>query len=416
MATSFLKVTDSGITTLATDISTTTETSITVPVSASALFPTTGNFMVDVYNNSDPVVASSYERLLVTNVSGTTWTVTRGRDGTTPQIFSIGHAIRLNILAKHITDSTSAINAAENNIDTNTANINTLQGKTSGLSSGTKLTASADPNITYYGTSRQAIVNGNFTVNQRGYVSGAVLSAGAYGHDRWKAGALGGDYTFTQLANSTTITINTGKSLIQVIEDKNVVGGSYTLSWEGTAQARAGVNSATPSGSYFASPLIITGQTAGTVMSIEFNQGTLGKAILNLGTVALPFQSKSFEEELRSCQRYFEKSYIYSVAVGSNTGAANGILLVPTNSDANNAATTSSVFFQVPKRNNSWTGNFYDDIGNISKIRHGNTSNVALAGGSIFAFKGDTSFTYDFLATTATSNRYFFHWTVDNEL
>jgi len=165
---------------------------------------------------------------------------------------------------------------------------------------------------TNYGMARQAIMNGNFVVNQRVYVSGATLAVGAYGHDRWKAGASGGDYTFTQLASSTQITIASGKSLIQVIEDKNVVGGNMMLSWTGTAQARVGINSATPSGSYASSPIAITTQTAGTVMSVEFNTGTLGKVIVNSGTVALPFQPKSYEEELRACQRYYETGFFYA--------------------------------------------------------------------------------------------------------
>jgi len=107
------------------------------------------------------------------------------------------------------------------------------------------------------------IINGDFRVSQYGYVSAAVLAAGIYGHDQWKAGAAGGDYSFTQLKSSTQITIASGKTLIQPIEDINVVGGSYILSWTGTAQARAGVNTLTPSGAYAASPLLITGQTAG---------------------------------------------------------------------------------------------------------------------------------------------------------
>jgi len=157
----------------------------------------------------------------------------------------------------------------------------------------------------YNSLSYQALINGGFTVNQRVYVSDATLAAGAYGHDRWKAGAGGGDYTFTQLPQSTQITIKTGKSLIQVVEDKNVIGGTYTLSWEGTAQARFGKDSATPSGSYATSPLTITGQTAGTVMSVEFNEGTLGQVSCANSSVALPFMPKSYEEELRACQRYY---------------------------------------------------------------------------------------------------------------
>ena len=152
---------------------------------------------------------------------------------------------------------------------------------------------------------RNILFNADFRINQRAYVSAATLAAGAYGHDRFKAGASGGDYSFTQLASSTQVTIASGKSLIQVVEDKNVVGGSYVLSWTGTALARVGVNSATPSGTFVVSPLLITGQTAGTTMSVEFNAGTLATAQLELGTVATPFERRPVGLELALCQRYF---------------------------------------------------------------------------------------------------------------
>jgi hypothetical protein len=151
------------------------------------------------------------------------------------------------------------------------------------------------------------VINGDFRINQGGYVSAAVLAAAAYGHDQWKAGAAGGDYSFTQLKSSTQITIASGKSLIQPIEDANVVGGSYVLSWTGTAQARAGINTLTPSGAYAGSPLLIAGQTAGTVMSIEFNTGTLGTVKLESGTVATPFVMRPYDQELVACMRYFYK-------------------------------------------------------------------------------------------------------------
>lgn len=151
------------------------------------------------------------------------------------------------------------------------------------------------------------IINGDFRINQGGYVSAAVLAAGLYGHDQWKAGASGGDYSFTQLKSSTQITIASGKSLIQPIEDVNVAGGSYVLSWTGTAQARAGVNTLTPSGSYAASPLLIAGQTAGTVMSIEFNAGTLGTVKLESGSLTTPFIMRPYDRELVTCLRYYEK-------------------------------------------------------------------------------------------------------------
>ena len=155
---------------------------------------------------------------------------------------------------------------------------------------------------------RNALINGGFTINQRAYVSGATLASTVYGHDRWKAGAGGGNYSFTQLNSDTTITIAAGKSLIQVVEDKNVQGTSYVLSWTGTSQARYAVNSATPAGAYAASPVLITGQTAGTTMSVEFDAGTLGKTQLEVGAVATAFEIRSVGTELALCQRYFEKS------------------------------------------------------------------------------------------------------------
>jgi len=178
---------------------------------------------------------------------------------------------------------------------------------------------------------RNALFNADFRINQRGYVSAATLAAGAYGHDRFKAGASGGDYSFTQLNSSTQVTIASGKSLIQVVEDKNVVGGSYVLSWTGTALARVGVDSATPSGTFVVSPVLITGQTAGTTMSVEFNAGTLATAQLELGTVATPFERRPIGLELALCQRYFR---IAGTSVGvvnavNNVGRMTGVHPVP---------------------------------------------------------------------------------------
>jgi len=187
----------------------------------------------------------------------------------------------------------------------------------------------ARANIAVPGAS--VVINGDFRINQGGYVSGAGLSAGLYGHDQWKGGASGAIYSFTQLKSSTQITITAG-SLIQPIEDVYVAGGSYVLTWTGTAQARAGVNTLTPSGSYVASPLLIAGQTAGTVMSIEFNSGTLGTVKLESGTIASPFIMRPLDQDLAACQRYYWKSigtasgypaiignaYAGSVVVGAN--------------------------------------------------------------------------------------------------
>jgi hypothetical protein len=201
---------------------------------------------------------------------------------------------------------------------------------------------------------RNILFNADFRINQRGYVSAGTLAAGAYGHDRFKAGASGGNYSFTQLASSTQITIASGKSLIQVVEDKNVVGGSYVLSWTGTALGRVGVNSATPSGTFVVSPILITGQTAGTTMSVEFNAGTLNTAQLEQGTVATPFERRPIGVELALCQRYAQvlggasSNDVMMVGSGNGPSVSTQTYKPPVNFRAvPTASTTALTDFQI---------------------------------------------------------------------
>lgn len=159
---------------------------------------------------------------------------------------------------------------------------------------------------------KNRLINAQLLINQRG-VSGTVsLSAGAYGHDRFKAGASGCTYTFATTNNVTTLTISAG-SLQQVIEGLNLESGTYTLSWTGTAQGKIGA------GSYGASG--ITGSiTGGTNTTIEFNTGTLSLPQLEVGSTATSFDYRPYGTELALCQRYFCKSSNTDVVATNNTG------------------------------------------------------------------------------------------------
>ncbi len=142
-----------------------------------------------------------------------------------------------------------------------------------------------------------AIINGNFQVNQRAVSGTVTLAAGVYGHDRWKAGASGCTYTFATSNNVTTLTISAG-SLIQVIEGNNLFTGTYTLSWVGTAQGKIGGGSYASSG--------VTGTPAGgSNLNIEFNTGTLSLVQFEPGSVATSFERRPFGQELALCQRYY---------------------------------------------------------------------------------------------------------------
>jgi hypothetical protein len=149
------------------------------------------------------------------------------------------------------------------------------------------------------GIGRNRLHNGGFGINQRTAVSGTAITAGAYGHDRWKAGSGGCTYTFTQTQPATTITLTAG-TLQQVVEALTVEGGAYTLSWAGTAQGR--VNA----GSYAASPITVTGLSANTAITVEFNTGSVGQAQLEPGSAASAFVRRSYRYELAECQRFYQ--------------------------------------------------------------------------------------------------------------
>ena len=147
---------------------------------------------------------------------------------------------------------------------------------------------------------KNRIISGGFTINQRTYVSGTATAAGVYMHDRWKAGASGCTYTFTAGSTGVPVAITiTAGSLQQVIEGCNLPeGGTYTMSWSGTAQGKIA------GGSYAASPITVTGLTAGANCTIEFGTGTVGLVQLETGTIQTSFDYRDYGRELILCQRY----------------------------------------------------------------------------------------------------------------
>lgn len=154
---------------------------------------------------------------------------------------------------------------------------------------------------------RNLIINGDFRLNQRAFAGGA-LSAGVYGHDRWKADTGGANYS----VSGRVATIASG-SLVQAIEGASITSGTYVVSWEGSATCTVdGV--AKTSGQSFA-------LTAGTNCVVKFGAGTLGKVQIEPGVIPTAFEVRPYDTELMLCQRYYVR-FGETTAITIGTGFA----------------------------------------------------------------------------------------------
>jgi len=145
---------------------------------------------------------------------------------------------------------------------------------------------------------RNLLINGNFRINQRGYVSGtAVGAANTYTLDRWRVVTSGQNVPFSTSGNGNQITAPAG-GIEQVIEGINIGGGSCVLNWTGTATATV---DGTPRAKGESFTL-----AANTNATVRLIGGTASLVQLEPGTVPTPFEHRPFGMELALCQRYYE--------------------------------------------------------------------------------------------------------------
>lgn len=165
-----------------------------------------------------------------------------------------------------------------------------------------------------FASNRNRIINGNFRVNQRAYVSGAATSGpNQYTLDRWRVVTSGQNLAFSVSGNGYQVTAPAG-GIEQVIEGTNIEGGPYVLSWSGTATA-------TINGSAATNGAAVT-LTAGSNVTVKFSSGTVSLVQLEPGTAATAFEHRPIDVDLAACQRYYEAGSVAADVYGQSGAAS----------------------------------------------------------------------------------------------
>lgn len=263
------------------------------------------------------------------------------------------------------------------------------------------------------------LINGNFDVWQRGTSFTYSTAGNRYTADRWRHtinSITSGSVTIAQ--NSIHIpvgsmysmelnygsAVNAADNITQILETKDVQklrGKKVTLSFQakvlsGTLATNAVIQDGTdtdafPSTSTTNDTLTVnltssfqtftlthTVQSGANAMAVRlFNTTKTGftgviyisQVQVNVGDQALPFQPRSFSEELALCLRYYEKSYNLADAPGAST--TTGSIWVDSNGSS--SMILPSVNFKVRKRTNP-TVTIYSTTGASGKVRNTTTS------------------------------------------
>ena len=386
-------------TTLSTGIGTGTGDTIT-PASVSGLptdTPITLTF--DRVDSGGVATPTKLERIRGIVSGGNFISYVRGKDGTTEQAHSAGAVIEMIWNADDLNDMVDWGVVEHNQDGTHkSALVTTLKATASEVATGTEDAKIVTPLAAApYGNSsmaRQAVINGNFDVWQRG-TSFNNVGSGKYTSDRWYFDSIGATYTVTRQdgtgvigsqyclrsARNASSTATDAMVLRQALETANSVkfrGKKLTLSFYAraganysatssilTAQIRSGTGSdAAPNFTgdndassnltltttwtkYTLTTPAVIGDTKNQIGIVMYGTptGTAGAADyfeitqvqLCAGDVALPFQPKSEDEERQACLRYCWVPDEAGVAVDIAQGQAY-------------STTGASILFKFPKR------------------------------------------------------------------
>jgi hypothetical protein len=453
---------------------------------------------------ADPIDTTKIEYITYTSINDSTKAlvgVTRGAEGSTAKAHDNGAVVAFSIISEsHINNLATALTIEDDETDMveGVKDEDTMASDSAtALATQQSIKAYVD-NGQVTSLSRQAIINGNFDVWQRGTTSTPADVTVVYSADRWNdyisrnggtlptlsrtreaftVGELAGSYYFNRLTTNgagTSMGDASYSRFAQRIEHgtrylcgngKKVTVSFYARS--SIANKRIGITliqNYGSGGSPTAQELLLnpdgaitltstltkytatfttntlTGKTFGTAnddfIQIQFTYqwgvtrggtdvedgvtaedfggaGTIDIAQVQLcaGEVALPFQPKSFEEELRACQRYYEKSYPQSVAPGTALDENLGYGTQFTHPSATGGIVTP---YKVSKRTIAGTVTVYDAAGTAGKVT-GFTGAAFVDNQSLTYLAGKENGFY-ILNTTANTTNTYFNWSVSDEL
>jgi len=174
------------------------------------------------------------------------------------------------------------------------------------------------------------LINSNFMVNQEGTASGSTFQFEEHVFDGWKIINYRGDViSWADVGGVRTLTIEgeetSGSHFVQIVEKSSLPAGRYTVS----SDIANGVIQLRDAGGGFigqsAPGMPITFDADGTqdyqirLYVSPDDSATVSWVKLERGTVATPYHSPLYGDNLRACMRYYEtgSAKIYAAGAGA---------------------------------------------------------------------------------------------------
>jgi hypothetical protein len=221
-------------------------------------------------------------------------------------------------------------------------------------------------------------------------------------------------------------------------DGSRLIGGTYTISssatWEKKTLTFAGDTAGTMNddngsglrlcfwliaGTNFTSGSTNTSWMASTTASTAYGHAVnLGSTISNywqvtgiqleIGSVATPFEHKTYGQELAACQRYYEKSYNQGTDPGTATAVSGWLMRHPTAGPG-----AQMIYFAVPKRTTPTCVTYGRASGTSGEVTNMSGGASDITGAFVSTGEGTTNV---YWTSTGSETYVEGHWTADAEL